>query len=737
MKRILLFTILLTCALTIKAQSDSLLVDSLMNYDLGEVTVVAQRQLIKNDIDKLTYDVQHDVESKSKNTLEMLRKVPLVTVDGRDNITVKGSSAFKIYRNGHRDPSFEGQNVADILKAIPANTIKKIEVITDPGAKEDAEGTNYILNIVMVDNARFGGVTGSVSANYNFLDNQTGTNAYVTTKLGKLVLSVNYGLMHNSDKSGTSYNSSDIIYGSNGQRLVSSNKQVVPLNVHFGNISGSYDIDSLNLLTLSGGGYYVRPTAIDVFAQTAMYDALGNPLYSYDTYAYAKKYNNLNVNGRMDFQHKTHLDGEVLTLSYMISATRSNQNIASLMDNLINPPMSYTGYDQLSQERFTEQTFQLDYVRPFGKYNKLEVGGKYIDRKNNSHTEMLYNNDTEDNTLTDFHHTTRVGAGYAEWLYNKGKWSARAGLRYEYSYLGAKFPNEADKNFHRSLNDWVPSASLKYNITDANSVKFSWATNISRPGISYLNPAVINTPTSVSYGNPDLNSSRYNGLTLEYSHIGSKITWQVSPFCWFSNNGIAAVQFEKDGKQVSTYGDVFHSRSMGFTGYMQVTPVAGTQIMLSASAARDIESNKSLDLSLAAWHGTLNCNLSQEMPWKLNLNVGAGCSLGHNLDGVYGFDGNWRYHYASLQRSFLKDDRLTVSVSAQNIFGPSFINWRSKTVQGSYTGCNTWVGRQKGVALRVSFRFGKLKASVKKVATSIENDDVVGGISQGVGGKKQ
>ena len=88
MKRILLFTILLTCALTIKAQSDSLLVDSLMNYDLGEVTVVAQRQLIKNDIDKLTYDVQHDVESKSKNTLEMLRKVPLVTVDGRDNITV-------------------------------------------------------------------------------------------------------------------------------------------------------------------------------------------------------------------------------------------------------------------------------------------------------------------------------------------------------------------------------------------------------------------------------------------------------------------------------------------------------------------------------------------------------------------------------------------------------------------------------------------------------------------------
>lgn len=127
MKRILLFTILLTCALTIKAQSDSLLVDSLMNYDLGEVTVVAQRQLIKNDIDKLTYDVQHDVESKSKNTLEMLRKVPLVTVDGRDNITVKGSSAFKIYRNGHRDPSFEGQNVADILKVSPQTTSKRLK----------------------------------------------------------------------------------------------------------------------------------------------------------------------------------------------------------------------------------------------------------------------------------------------------------------------------------------------------------------------------------------------------------------------------------------------------------------------------------------------------------------------------------------------------------------------------------------------------------------------------------
>ena len=112
---------------------------------LKGVEVTAQRPLVKNDIDRLSYDVQGDADSKTNSVLEMLRKVPLVTVDGQDNITVRGSSGFKIYYNGRPAPMLSGDKAKDVLRAIPASMIKRIEVITDPGAKYDAEGVSAIL----------------------------------------------------------------------------------------------------------------------------------------------------------------------------------------------------------------------------------------------------------------------------------------------------------------------------------------------------------------------------------------------------------------------------------------------------------------------------------------------------------------------------------------------------------------------------------------------------------------
>lgn len=97
------------------AEPDSLAIDT-MSYDLGDVTVTAQRKLVKNDIDKLTYDVANDETARTKNTLDMLRSVPLVTIDGQENISIKGSPSFKVYRNGHPDPTLSSQNLKDVLK---------------------------------------------------------------------------------------------------------------------------------------------------------------------------------------------------------------------------------------------------------------------------------------------------------------------------------------------------------------------------------------------------------------------------------------------------------------------------------------------------------------------------------------------------------------------------------------------------------------------------------------------
>ena len=120
------------------------------NNVLGEIVVEAARPLVKADVDKLTYEVEADPDSKSNTLTEMLRKVPMVTVDAEDNIQVKGSSSFKVLVNG-KPNTMMSNNPKEIFRAMPANAVKRIEVITDPGAKYDAEGVSGVLNIITGD----------------------------------------------------------------------------------------------------------------------------------------------------------------------------------------------------------------------------------------------------------------------------------------------------------------------------------------------------------------------------------------------------------------------------------------------------------------------------------------------------------------------------------------------------------------------------------------------------------
>lgn len=117
------------------------------NEEIGEVTVAVQKPLIRTEPDKIVYSIETDPESKTSSVLEMLRKVPLITVDGEDNIQMRGSSNFKILING-KSSSMVSQNPKDVLRSLPASSVRDIEVITDPSTKYEAEGTAGIINII-------------------------------------------------------------------------------------------------------------------------------------------------------------------------------------------------------------------------------------------------------------------------------------------------------------------------------------------------------------------------------------------------------------------------------------------------------------------------------------------------------------------------------------------------------------------------------------------------------------
>lgn len=725
-----IFTFLLfvcPCASWAQQDSTSVAADSVTwNKELDGVVVKAQRQLVKQDIDRIAYDVQADEESKTQTVMDMLRKVPMVTVDGQDNIQVKGNSNYKVYKNGHYDPSLS-KNAKEVFKSMAASMVKRIEVITAPGAREDAEGVDAILNIVTVTNTKLQGVTGVVSSSINTLGHPNFYSS-LTGQMDKLMLSVDYG--HSAMTKRDSYNRVDYsrTYLDTGNTALSGSEGSNPGHIHYADIDASYDIDSLNLLSASFGGYFYKLNVQgDSYYQ--LLNPAGSQLYSYNGSYWMPEYMHHSWNGRFDYQHKTHLEGERFTLSYMLALTRQHTNQENTYTQLHDVAFPYTGMLSTMRERFTEHTFQIDWLRPLGRGHQLEVGAKYIDRHNNSHsTQTFYGFD--DNTSDEFQHTTRVMAGYADYIFRAAKFSARAGLRYEYSYLHGSYPDGKGDAFSKHLGDWVPQASLKYQFTDAQSLKLEYTTSINRPGISYLNPSVVVSPTYVSQGNPQLSSSHTQRMYLIYTYIMPNLTLQVAPGYNIYNHGIAQVVTAKDDVRYATYENILRYRRASVEQYIQWKPFDGTMLVANNNVRYEHYANPNLGYRTHGWCDSYSLSLQQRLPFNLRLSLSAYGKMGHSPASVYAIQHSYFDYYASLQRSFLKGDKLTVRLTANAPFDRYWV-MDAETVNGDFLGHERSWNRNRSFALSVSWRFGSLKSSVKKTEHSIDNDDVVGGISKG------
>ena len=720
--------------ISVMAQSDSTSVtnDSITwNKELDGVVIKAQKQLIKQEIDRIAYDVQADEESKTQTVMDMLRKVPMVTVDGQDNILVKGNSSFKIYKNGHYDPNLS-KNAKEVLKAMSASMVKRIEVITDPGAREDAEGVDAILNIVMVDGSKMQGMTGVVSATYTSL-NHPNLYTSLTGQMGKLLMSVDYGYGGMSSRETESKTETDRTFLQTGNRLLAGSDGTNPGGIHYANLDASYDIDSLNLLSASFGGYFYKLN-VQGDSHTALYSSPwggreGSLLYSFSNHYWMPGYSHHSWNGRLDFEHKTRRKGERFTLSYMLALTRQHTEQENTYSDLVNAPFAYTWSLQQERERFTEHTLQADWLRSLGKGHQLEVGAKYIDRNNNSHTTQDFRS-VLPMTENSFDHITRVLAGYADYIYNSERWSARAGLRYEYSFMKGSYPDGSQESFNKHLGDWVPQASLKYQLTDAQSLKVNYTTSINRPGISYLNPAVVTSPTVVQQGNPHLSSSHTQRISIIYSYILPQLTLQIAPAYNFSSGGISSVQTAKDDVRYYTYDNILRYRRFSIEQYVQWKPFDGTTLVVNNNLRYEHNENPNLGYRTFGWSDNYYVNLSQLLPWKLRFNLSVYGKIGRSPSGIYYMQHSYYDYYASLQRSFLKDDRLTVRLGANAPFN-KYVTSEAETVNGDYRDYQKSWNRGRSFSLSVTWRFGSLKASVKKTEHSIDNDDVVGGITKG------
>lgn len=689
---------------------------------LSELQVVAQKPLVKAEIDRVSYDIKADEDAKTSTIFEMLRKVPLVTIDGDENILVNGSSDFKIYKNGRPNTAFN-RSPKDVFKTIPASAIKRIEVITEPGAKYDAEGVNGILNIVMDDEAQLNGVSGTATLGYT-LPSALRSGISLATQVKKFTFSLNYVNYFILDKNGyKGMQQSRREYDDTGNVYSSGGEEVPKGHINFINLDASFELDTLNLFTLSGGGYFYRFRG-DSFRHEQLAAPDGTTLYSFNRNVVDALNKYFNFTGEFNYQHRTHRKDESVNFSYQLSASNDKQDGTITYTDLVNPPMPYTTIDRNMKGTMWEHTFQLDWTRPFAGGHKLETGAKYIFRDNASKSRTLYDGGYPDE-YRDFSHLTHVAAVYGEYSYNTERWGARAGLRYEFSRFGARYHDGLDKDFNRSLNDLVPTLSANWRITDAHSLRFNFATRINRPGIDYLNPARREEPTSVSYGNPDLVSARNHSMSLTYMYISPKLTINASTGFNFSNTRISPLIYVIDDVLYSTYANTGKFRDWYLNLYGQWSPWTTTNLSMSAGVYYNSYLNDDKTVSNSRPGGYWNMNFRQHLPWKLRLSGWVGWWAG-GCNSLYSYSGHMWYYGLALERSFLKEDRLTVKLDAQNPFSSRYNSWTSHGVNAGYTSLdkNSWTHRRFGIT--VSFRFGSLNAQVKKADKSISNDDVVG-----------
>lgn len=681
---------------------------------LGEITVTAQKPLVKVEVDKITYNLDEDPEAVTSTTLDMLRKVPMVTVDGDDKIQLKGSGNFKIYMNG-KPSNLISNNPGDVLKSMPANSVKNIEVITEPGAKYDAEGVGGIINIIT--KSALQGYTGTVRAS----GSSTGTiggGAYVTAKIGKLGITGNYNY-HYRNSPYNDYNSYRENFNSNEMKyLTQDGKSKNKGPGQYGYLELSYEIDTLNLLSLSANRFAGRSRSLSE-TNELMRNANEDPVYQFTRNSNARyTYGGNEVN--LDFQHSTSLKDELLTISYKFNDSPNGSSNNTEIDGILNynDRLERTNNDAST----SEHTGQVDYTRPLSKTQSIEVGAKYILRQSDSETDRFINDLPVTDINADFNHTQHIYSGYGGYNLKFKKVAFKAGLRAEGTSLKVKGDNEFSADYF----DLVPSATLSYQVNMSQNIRLGYNMRIQRPGIWYLNPYVNTTdPLNISYGNTELDAEKSHNISFNYSMFTQKLNVNASVNYSFVNNGIEQYTFiapDKPGVTQTTYDNIGKNRNIGLYLYGSWNPVSVFRVYLNGGMDyRDMKSENWGNNSGFNYQAFAGIQYTMPKDFRINLNGGY---YAPRIQ-LQGESSAFYYTGITLNKDFLKK-KLTVSLSCQDPL------WKTKEMKSTTQDANFYrqnINRMTGRSfyVNVSWRFGDLKSAIKKVKRGISNDDMKSG----------
>ncbi|SDF20365.1 Outer membrane receptor for ferrienterochelin and colicins [Mucilaginibacter pineti] len=684
-------------------------------HQLKGVTITATTPTVENKIDKMVYNPQNDLSAQGGVAIDILKKVPQITVDIDGNVELQGNANIRFLING-KPSSIFGASLADALASIPASQIKSIEVVTSPGAKYDAAGTGGIINIILKD-SRVEGVNGSInlsagtrrengSFNLNVRKGNFGVNAF---------FSGNAQINTNSPNSRTR-NSTDSAL--NRTTLLQDGSNNFKRNGYESGINFTWNISKHDDLTAGVGFNHFGNHGEGVTNQDqSVFNVAGQQLSNLQSIRNSSsKFNGTATDVNLNYKKTFDTEGQELNILY--SSSFGNNSFSSFQQqNYFTAGIPSTGIRNNNPGKDHETNISVDYTQPLSKDFTIETGGKLVfdHINNNVITDSLAGSTFVPNAgqTYGFTYDRKIYAYYlsaSTSLFNKFL-DVKAGLRDEYTSTNADFQGVTIPGY----NTLAPSLVFQHKLDASQSIKLSYTRRIERPEYGDLNPFLnISDPHNISTGNPQLKPELGDNFELGYNKSYDKGA-NINIAAFYRRNTDDIQSFTTFYSQLDINGTTYTDVSLNQRYNLGSEVRTGVNLYGSVPVTKEFNLRSNMIFSDRISNNPGSPSVSG-FAYRLNLN--AQYSFGHDLSaeffgnynssqkGIQGVNPKFVFYNFAMRKQFL-NKKASFGLTASNPFS-KYVGQRSTTFGSNFNQVNIRNIPVQSFGISLSYKFGKL-----------------------------
>jgi outer membrane receptor protein involved in Fe transport len=555
---------------------------------LNEVKVTAtSRATLNTSIDRKTYNVENDIMSKSGSASDILKNVPSVEVDIDGNVSLRGSGDVMILINGKPSPLM-GRTRSEVLQQLPANSIERIEVITNPSARYRPDGVSGIINIVLKKNIR-NGFNGTVTANAGNSERYNG-NVNLNYKPKNLNLFGSYSIRQDARKrynniDRTNFDTTSHLPASYYSQVINSFSHPVA-NIVNGGVD--YTINSHNAVGASGTYYYRKQTRNDVTANLT-YNSSKNLAGDYNRLRYDPEFEK-QENGTFYFQHQFPKEDHELRVEF--NTSNEDEVEDNHYTNVYRLPLKVSSMDNtLIKQGTSENQLTIDYSNPLTEDSKLEAGydrlydkvdlnfyGEYFDINQNRFVKDAVKSNQ-------FIYTDDIHALYATYQKSFEKFGYSVGIRAEQAFTKGHLVT-IDSFVNNDYFNIYPTIHLSYKLSEQHELQLNYSKRVHRPEADELNPfPEYQDPRNLHAGNPKLLPEIIHSIEFGYKFQNKVFSFVPSVYYRNKQNGFTSVIVPlNDTTLLSTSQNLSKDQS------------AGLELIFSVKASKWVSANWSTNV---------------------------------------------------------------------------------------------------------------------------------------------